>query len=429
MNRSLVALLLSVSLIGGSTACSQNGGAGNTNSANNAPAAVAIDTARAEVRQIPRYFEATGNLASDLTADVAPSIGGKIVEVNFDVGSYVEKGSVLVRLDDRDARIRVEQAEAQLEQQKKAVNQAVAALRQAQIRLGVRDGETFDIEKFSQVISVRANLELAEKELARAERLYATEDISRSVLDQRRAQRDALIGQLAEARSNAAVAVKAISAAEAAVVSARAAVNTAQTQVDQAKKALSDTVITAPISGYIAERTADPGEFVTPNAPNTKVATIVRTSTLRLKIDVPERSIGTVKAGQSISMQTSAYPDRNFAGRVVRVSPTLNAQARTLTVEAEVPNTEGLLKPGQFAVVRITQSEPENAVMIPVAAVKTEGDINKVFIIKDGAAREQIVQLGLLEDRMIQVKTGVSEGDVVATSKLDALYDGVLVAQ
>jgi RND family efflux transporter MFP subunit len=168
---------------------------------------------------------------------------------------------------------------------------------------------------------------------------------------------------------------------------------------------------------------------VTPNAPNTKVATIVRTSTLRLKIDVPERSIGTVKAGQSISMQTTAYPDRNFAGRVVRVSPTLNLQARTLTVEAEVPNTEGLLKPGQFAVVRITQSEPENAVMIPVAAVKTEGDINKVFIIKDGAAREQIVQLGLLEDRMIQVKTGVSEGDVVATSRLDALYDGVLVAQ
>lgn len=429
MNKRLIAILMASSIFGGSAACSKGDGAGNTNTAGIKPAAVSVETAIAEIRQIPRYFEATGNLASDAATDVAPAIGGKIVEVNFDVGSYVEKGSVLVRLDDRDARIRVEQAEAQLEQQKKAVNQAVAALRQAQIRLGVRDGETFDIENFWQVISTRANLELAEKELARAERLYATEDISRAVLDQRRAQRDALVGQLAEARSNAAVAVKAITAAETAVVTARAAVNTAQTQVDQAKKALSDTVITAPISGYIAERTADPGEFVTPNAPNTKVATIVRTSTLRLKIDVPEQSIGNVRAGQSISMQTSAYPDRNFAGRVVRVSPTLNAQARTLTVEAEVPNTDGLLKPGQFAIVRITQSQPENAVMIPVAAVKTEGDVNKVFVIRDGAARERIVQLGLLEDRMIQVKTGVAEGEAVAVSNLDSLFDGVLVAQ
>lgn len=410
-------------------ACGTGNKADNSNSSAATPTTVAVETAQATVRQIPKYFEATGTLASDAATDVAPVIGGKIVEVNFDVGSYVEKGSVLVRLDDRDARIRVEQAEAQVEQQKKAVNQAVAALRQAQIRLGVRDGETFDIEKFSQVISTRANLELAEKELARAERLYATEDISRSLLDQRRAQRDALIGQLAEARSNAAVAVKAITAAETAVVSARAAVNTAQTQVDQARKSLSDTVITAPISGYISERVADPGEFVTPNAPNTKVATIVRTGTLRLKIDVPEQSIGNVKVGQSISMQTSAYPDRNFAGRVVRMLPTLNAQARSLTVEAEVPNTEGLLRPGQFAVVRITQAEPENAVMVPVAAVKTEGDVNKVFIIREGAAREQIVQLGLLEDRMIQIKSGIAEGDAVAITNLDSLFDGVFVAQ
>ncbi|QQS34423.1 MAG: efflux RND transporter periplasmic adaptor subunit [Acidobacteriota bacterium] len=410
-------------------ACGAGGKSENANTAAAAPTTVPVETTQAVVRQIPKYFEATGNLASDAATDVAPAIGGKIVEVNFDVGSYVEKGSVLVRLDDRDARIRVEQAEAQVEQQKKAVNQAVAALRQAQIRLGVRDGETFDIEKFSQVISTRANLELAEKELARAERLYATEDISRSLLDQRRAQRDALVGQLAEARSNAAVAVKAITAAETAVVSARAAVNTAQTQVDQAKKALSDTVITAPISGYISERIADPGEFVTPNAPNTKVATIVRTGTLRLRIDVPEQSIGSVKIGQSISMQTSAYPDRNFAGRVVRMLPTLNAQARSLTVEAEVPNTDGLLKPGQFAIVRITQAEPENAVMVPVAAVKTEGDVNKVFVIRDGAAREQLVQLGLLEDRMIQIKSGVAEGDIVAVSNLDSLFDGVFVAQ
>jgi len=98
-----------------------------------------------------------------------------------------------------------------------------------------------------------------------------------------------------------------------------------------------------------------------------------------------------------------------------------------LTVEAEVQNTEGLLKPGQFATVRITQTQPENAVMVPVSAVRAIADTNVVYIVKDGAVREQIVQLGLLENDLIQVKTGVVEGDTVATSNLDQLTDGTFV--
>ena len=419
-------LLQLVALV--ATGCGSRASSANAN-ANAAPITVDVTTTQAVVKPIPTYFEATGNLAGDAQTDVAPAVGGKIVAVNFDVGSYVQKGSVLVRLDDRDARIRVEQAEAQTEQQRKAVGQAVAALRQAQIRLGVKDGEVFNIETFSQVKSVKANLELTEKELTRAQRLFDTGDVSKSILDQRRSQRDALLGQLDEARSNAAVAVKAISSAEAAVASARAAVSTSQTQINQARKAVIDTVIYAPISGYIAERVADPGEFISPSTPNSKIATIVRTGTLRLKIDVPEQSIGKVAVGQGISLQTSAYPDRSFAGTVVRILPGLNVTARTLTVEAEVQNTEGLLKPGQFATVRITQSKPENAVMIPVSAVKAEGDSNKVYIVKDGAAREQIVQLGLLENGMIQIKTGVAEGDLIAADKINELFDGVLVRQ
>ena len=148
-----------------------------------------------------------------------------------------------------------------------------------------------------------------------------------------------------------------------------------------------------------------------------------------MKIDIPEQSIGKVATGQGVSLQTSTYPDRNFAGRIVRVAPSLNAQARTLTVEAEIQNVDGLLKPGQFATVRITQSKPENAVMIPVATVRTDGETNRVFIVKDGMVREQFVQLGRLENQMIQVKQGVAEGDIVATSNVGQLTDGTYVRQ
>ena len=402
----------------------------NTNAnASNQPTTIDVTTTQAVTKPIPTYFEATGNLASDAQTDVAPAVAGKVLEVNFDVGSYVTKGSVMVRLDPRDAQIRLEQAEAQVVQLRRAVDTAVAAFRQAQIRLGLMVGESFNIETFSQVKSVNANLVLAEKELARTQRLFDTGDVSRSILDQRRATRDALLGQLDEARSNAAVAAKAINSAEAQVAAAKSAITTAETQVQQARKAVADTAIYAPISGYVSERTADPGEYLSPAAPNTKIGTIVRTSSLRMRIDVPEQSIGKVAVGQGISLQTSAYPDRNFAGTVVRILPNVNVTARTLVVEAEVANGEGLLKPGQFATVRITQSKPEPAIMIPATAVKAEGDINKVYIVKDGAAREVLVQTGLLENGMIQIKTGVAEGDVVATSNVGTLFDGVLVRQ
>ncbi len=436
----ITALLLAASALLAAGCGSANSAANN---ASNQPTTIAVTTAQAVIRPIPSYIEATGNLVSDAQTDVAPAVSGKIVEVNFDIGSYVQQGAVLVRLDSRDAAIRLEQARSQAEQQRKAVAQAEANVAQSSAsfkqtldRLGIRDGETFRIENFSQVKSVSAQLELAEKEYQRTQRLLESGDVSRSIFDQRRSQRDALIGQLDEARSNAAVAIQAINIARTAVdtaranvSSARAAVATAETQIDQAQKAVSDTVVNSPISGYVAERNADVGEYISPNTPNAKIATIVRTSTLRVRIDIPEQEVGKVATGEGISLQTSSYPDRNFAGTIVRMAPSLNATARTLTVEAEVQNVDGLLKPGQFATVRITQSKPEPAVMIPVAAVKTAGETNSVFIVKDGAAREQLVQLGLLENDMIQVKVGVIEGDVVAVSNLNLLTDGVFVTQ
>ena len=411
--------------------------------ANTQPTVVDVTTEVAVIKPIPTYVEATGNLASDAQTDVAPNVAGKIVEVNFDLGSYVGQGDVLVRLDGRDAQIRVEQARAQVEQQRQAVNQAnanaeqaLANLRQTQARLGVGDGQSFRIQDFSQVKTITAQLELAEKELRRAERLLETGDIARTIYDQRKSQRDALLGQLEEARSNAAVAIKAIDVAREAYDVARAAANTQraaiatlEAQVASAEKSVSDTIIRSPISGYVAEKVADVGEYISPGTPNTKIATIVRTSTLRMRIDVPEASVGKVATGQGVSLQVSAYPDRNFAGTIVRIAPNVNQSARTLTVEAEVQNSDGLLKPGQFATVRITQSKPEPAVVIPVKAVKTVGDQNSVFVIQDGIAREQLVQLGLLEGEMIQVKSGVIDGQRVATSNLTQLTDGVFVRQ
>jgi multidrug efflux pump subunit AcrA (membrane-fusion protein) len=374
---------------------------------------VEVEVAKAESRELPTYLEATGNLSGEEQSDVAPAVGGKIVEVRFDIGSFVKKGELLVRLDPKDAEIRLDQA-------KKAVEQAIANLRQTQSRLGVSDGETFDIERFSQVRSTKAQLDLAERELERATKLRASGDVSQSVFDLRRSQRDALLGQLDEARSNAAVATKAIETARTAVVSV-------QTQVVAAEKFLADTRIVSPINGYVSERNADVGEFISPNVPNSKLATIVRTNTLRMKLEIPEQSMANIARGQSVIVQVGAYPERSFAGRIVRISPVINTMSRLLIAEAEIDNGDGLLKPGQFATARITQSKSSTAVMVPSDAVRTDGNISKVFVVKDGVVDERIVQLGLIEGDFIEIKQGVSADEVVAVGKVSSLGDGMSV--
>src|ERR1044072_6064375 len=144
---------------------------------------VEVTTAPAILRQLPRFLEATGSLAADEQTDVAPAVAGKVISVNVDLGTWVERGAVLVRLDDRDARIRLEQAVAQ-------VAQAQSSVRQAEARIGLRPGQTSDPARVAEVGAARVALELSEKQLRRFEKLIESGDVSRSSYDQQKAQRD-----------------------------------------------------------------------------------------------------------------------------------------------------------------------------------------------------------------------------------------------
>jgi multidrug efflux pump subunit AcrA (membrane-fusion protein) len=404
----LAALSLLASACGRSNAESKNKQA----AANATPEVVQVSTAAAITRELPRYVEATGSLAADEQTDVAPTVAGRVVAVGVDLGSYVQRGSLLVRLDDADARLRLTQLQAQAQQ-------AQSGVRQAEARIGLRPNQAFDPNRVAEVGAARVALELAEKQLRRFERLIESGDVSRASYDAQRSQRDQLQQQyeaaLQAARQN-----------YAGIATARAAANAAEAQVAQARKAVADVAVYAPISGYVAERPADLGEYVSTSS---KVATIVRTNPLRLRIDIPEQAISTIQPGQTVSIVTSAYADRAFAGRIARISPNIVATSRTLTVEAEVENGQGLLKPGQFATVRISQSKGDAAVLIPLRAVRTEQDVSRVFVIRDGRVQERVVQLGQVEGELVEVRTGISTDELVATSNIEQLRDGTAVRQ
>jgi multidrug efflux pump subunit AcrA (membrane-fusion protein) len=377
-----------------------------------APAAVDVTTAPAIQRDLPRFVEATGSLAADVQTDVAPIVGGRVVSVGVDLGTYVQKGQVIAQLDSGDARLRLDQAQA-------ALAQANSAVTQAEARIGLAPGQRFDPTKVAEVGAAKAAYDLSEKNMKRFEQLLESGDIARAAYDQQRAQRDQLREQYQAALTQA-------NQSYAAVQTARAAAQAAQVQVQQAQKGIRDVTIYSPISGYVTERAADVGEFVSTSS---KVATVARTNPLRVRIDIPEQAIATVRPGQSVSVAVSTYPDRSFAGRVARVSPSVSAQSRTLTVEAEVENGENLLKPGQFATIRVLQSQSDPAVLVPVRAVRTDGTTARVYVIQDGIARERLVATGRQDGDLIEIKGGVSAGDLVAASNVEQLADGVPVRQ
>jgi RND family efflux transporter MFP subunit len=380
--------------------------------ANTPPPAVDVTTATAIKRDLPRFFEATGSLAGDQQTDVAPQTSGKVVAVGVDIGSPVRRGQMLVRLDDAELKLRVEQAAAQ-------VQQAKANVRQAEEKIGLRSGQAFDPNRVAEVAAARVALDLAEKNLRRAEKLIESGDVSRQFYDEQRSRRDQLKEQydvaLAQARQS-----------YAGVDVARTSVANAEAALALAKQNLSYAVIPSPMDGFVAERTADLGEYVSPQQ---KVATVVRTNPLRVRIDIPEQAIPEVRVGQSVSATTSAWPDRNFAGRVARIAPNVSAQSRTLTVEAEIENSSGALKPGQFATVRILQERAEPAVLVPARAVVTEAGVSRVFVIKNGHAEQRLVQTGQTEGDLIEIRQGVAADEQVATSNQQQLSDGIAVKQ
>jgi multidrug efflux pump subunit AcrA (membrane-fusion protein) len=129
---SLSTLLILVSLL--AMACGGSKANVRQEQVNAQPVAVDVTTAAAIVRELPQYFEATGTLTGDEQTDVAPSMAGKVVAIGVDMGSYVKRGQMIVRLDDVDAKLRVQQQQAQVDQMK-------ASLRQAEEKVGVRPGQ------------------------------------------------------------------------------------------------------------------------------------------------------------------------------------------------------------------------------------------------------------------------------------------------
>jgi RND family efflux transporter MFP subunit len=198
----------------------------------------------------------------------------------------------------------------------------------------------------------------------------------------------------------------------------------AATQLALANKHVSDTVLHSPVDGFVAARHVSVGQYV---APYTPVFDLVVTNPLKLRVEVPERFVGPLRAGLSVTVEVEAFPGEQFAGTVSRVGSALDAATRTLPVESAIPNPDARLKPGQFAHVHLDLGAQE-ALVVPRAAIDTFAGIHRAFVIHaDGSVEGRTITPGPDLGEEVVVQAGLTADETVAVSQLERLADGVRV--
>ena len=252
-----------------------------------------------------------------------------------------------------------------------------------------------DVGKTSVVRQAKAQLDDAALTRERTERLWHQELVARAQLD------TAVSGeQVAEARYH-----DAIEEAR----NRQAILAQRRSELEMARQALTDSILTAPAEGIIRERRAAVGEYL---AAGTPVATLVRVHPIRLALAIPERTAAGVRVGQEVRV-TVEGDTTVYRGRVVRLSPSIQEQNRTLTIEAEVPNERAVLRPGSFAKAEIVVGTDQPAVFVPPSSLVVFAGIEKILSVKDGRSIEKRVTTGRKDKERVEILEGLAAGEPV----------------
>jgi RND family efflux transporter MFP subunit len=352
-----------------------------------------------ESSRMERAIAVTGTLAAEDQVTVSFKVTGRLEALEVDLGSTVAQGQVIGRLTPTDFGLRV--------------NQADAALQQARARLGLT-GDASD-----------EGVDPAETAVVRQ---------AKAVLDQARLTRDRAaaivkngIGSQADldaADANLRVAEGRYQDAIEEVRNRQGVLMQRRTELDLAKQALTDSRLTAPFAGRVRERHATPGQYLATGAP---VVTIVKVHPLRLRLSIPEREAQAVRVGQAVRVTLEGDPTVH-SGRVARISPAIEETSRTLSIEAEVANPSGVLRPGAFANADVVTEAKDAALLIPATALVSFAGVEKVFVVKDGKAAELRVTTGRRDGARVEVTSGLTAGQSVVVAPGNLVAGEAVVA-
>ncbi len=350
-----------------------------------APAVRVAEVREARPGEQQTELSAAGYVASKRRSIIAPLIPGRLIEVAVQEGEAVQEGQVLARLDDRDARVALLRAEAEL-----SAAQARLAAAQAQARNAWRT-------------AVRTRRLVQEGAMTSAQ-LQDVETASRAAFAERRA-------------------------AEAQLVALRRAVEAARLQ-------LSHTIVRAPFAGTVARKLADEGAVLAPAALEQAnlggIVELVDLHALEVQAEVSEEQLSRIKTGQPALIFLDAFPDRVFRARTGSVRPAIDRSKATAQVKVEfLSPPEGVLPDMGAKVSFLSQELPpgkldskERDLRVPASAVVPAEGSPAVWVVKDGRLHRQPVQVGERLGEEVTLKQGPPAGTQVVLAPDPRLRDG-----
>ncbi len=193
---------------------------------------------------------------------------------------------------------------------------------------------------------------------------------------------------------------------------------------DLTKLDLSYTNIVAPIDGVVSARMVKEGNFIQLQSPMFRIDDF---DPLLAVLNVPERELRTLRPELTVLMQVDALAGKNFEGKVARISPVVEAQTGTFRVTCEFRDPSGQLKSGMFGRLSVIFDQRSDVLSIPREAVLEDDEQPAVFVIREGKAVRQQIGVGARSGGLVEVLSGVKEGEQVVTVGASTLRDGAKV--
>ncbi len=333
-------------------------------------------------------------------ASVCFLVSGKVVYVGPREGEYVKKGQVLARIDPTDFALSVKSAAAQ------------AASAQAALEKAMHSARPELLEQ------ARISFERAEDEYRRMKMLYDSKSLAPNDFQKYRAAYEHAKQEYEQAKTGGQKEDKDL---------AKASHNQAAAQLEIARKALSDATLCAPMDGYIAKRSIEPGDTASPGRP---VFEIVQMDPVEVNVGVPETDVRMMRIGQKADVTVPALPGKSFQGTVRVINVSADPNTRTYMTRVSVANREHELRVGMVAEATIRGDRTIAMATLPGdAVVRDPQGATQVYVYYPDQKRvyAKLVEIGAVVNRNVEIKSGLSGNELIVLAGQTKLKNGQAV--
>ncbi|WP_238900437.1 efflux RND transporter periplasmic adaptor subunit [Clostridium sp. YIM B02500] len=356
---------------------------------------VEVQIAKAQEKSLGDSYKAT--LEAYQQGIVTSKIAAKVVAVSVENGQYVNAGDTIATLDDQDIQNNIKTAQAQVEVSEQQVNSTQQQLNSSQVTLQ----------------KLQILMDDAQRNYDRQKTLFDGGAISKTDLE---SAEKALNTSKADYSSGLA----SIESAKASIESSKASLEAQKVNLQKAQNDLANTVIKAPISGVISDKTLNVGQMASQGAALAKVNDI---SSVYATIQVPQEKITGVKIGQVATITVDGN-DKTYDGTIEAMDSAADATTRVFNCKVKIDNGDKSLLPGIFGKVQLISEEKAQVITVPISALAgNEGDYS-VFLNDNGTAKKQKITIGETNENNVEITDGIKEGDQVICTNISTLQEG-----